>query len=473
MRKKITTAFLFGLFSISLLMLGVHIFPEVFGRIGEQPPVRTTGILGRYEKTAEVPLGKVEVRGYQQMGSTPGVVRISPAGDRVLTGTETGEILFLDVTGKRLWRRQVGLGKISALEFSRDGSRIYVGENSQQGALSCLEAATGKEIWRKSSVDELGVDIRQKTFPGIMSMTTDAMDNVYAVALRSIRHSDGWTEYFSRIYRIDPSGRVELLPRDHNIDVWVSCVSVDESGSIAVFGTSDYAPGPTRRYQSNIYALDTATGRELWHQDLPTVPPYERTNMRFGPEISADGTAVAGIASDGRAFFFRREGQWRWTRSLSHPQKIQNVYLNATGLHVRHLGDYVAFTTGNTYNRANWQLPTPVEHPQSNSVFLFDREGVLVKRRKMGGMLEQMAPTRQALAVGIGRNIRTKDPGAHGLYLLSIPELELTESLPTDGPCVAIAASRDARILVAMEAPLQLDNGEVIGDYRLHIWQAK
>ena len=167
------------------------------------------------KKMAEVPLGKVEIRGYVQMGSTPGLVRIAPGGDRILAGTETGEVLMLDMQGKRLWSRQIGLGKITALEFSRDGKRVYVGENSQQGAVICVDAANGSEYWRRASAGELGVDIRQKTFPGIMSMTSDAAGNLYAVALRSVRYAGGRTEYFSRIYRIDPRGQVELLPRDH------------------------------------------------------------------------------------------------------------------------------------------------------------------------------------------------------------------------------------------------------------------
>jgi len=95
-------------------------------------------------------------------------------------------VLLLDQNGSRVWSRKIGMGKISALEFSRDNRRILVGENSQQGAVICIDVATGAERWRKASVDELGVDIRQKTFPGIMSIKIDAQDNAYAVALRSI-----------------------------------------------------------------------------------------------------------------------------------------------------------------------------------------------------------------------------------------------------------------------------------------------
>jgi hypothetical protein len=74
----------------------------------------------------------------------------------------------------------------------------------------------------------------------------------------------------------------------------------------------------------------------------------------------------------------------------------------------------------------------------------------------------------QELAIAIGRNIRTKDITIHGVALLSTPELELVDWLATAGPCVAVAAS--AKHVVAMEAPLQLDSGEVVGSYRVLVW---
>ena len=178
---------------------------------------------------------------------------------------------------------------------------------------------------------------------------------------------------------------------------------------------------------------------------------------------------MSGVSADGRAFFVDTAGKLVWSRVLSAPQRIQGVFVDATGLHTQHIGPYAIFSTGNTYNRANWQLPTPVEHPQSNSVFLFDREGNLLKRRKLGGMIEEMKTVGAELAVAVGRNIRTKDAGIHGVALLSPPELELVDWLPAAGPCVAVAAS--PRHVVAMEAPLQLDSGEVVGSYRILVWK--
>ena len=468
-KTRIWTGLLFITFACSLAALALHIFPELQPADNGAALKKIASRTGRYEKVAEVPLGKVEIRGYKQMGSTPGLLRLSPDGARIVVGTESGEVMLLDTAGNRLWSRKIGMGKISALEFSRDHRRIFVGENSQQGAVICIDAVTGAEIWRKASADELGVDIRRKTFPGIMSIRVDDQDNAYAVALRSIRHPSGKTDYSARVYRLDPQGKVALFPREQNIDVWVSWCALTPDGGTVAFATSDYTPGPERRFQDNIYAYDSRTGELRWSLPLPTVPPYDRTNMRFGPEISADGQAYGGVSADGRAFLVNDSGQLLWSRTLSAPQMIQGVYVNAMGHAVQHVGEFTAFSTGNTYNRANWQLPTPVEHPQSNSVFVFDRAGNFLKRRQMGGMVEELQAAGQQLVVAVGRNIRTKDPTVHGMMVMTAPGLEVVDFLPTDGPCVTAVA--DKVHIVGLETPLQLDSGEAVGQYRIHIWR--
>lgn len=152
--------------------------------------------------------------------------------------------------------------------------------------------------------------------------------------------------------------------------------------------------------------------------------------------------------------------------SASH-KKSAAYNINATGNYSQLLGKYAVFTTGNTYNRANWQLPTPVEHPNSNSLFVFDLQGKLMNNYKFGGMIEQIAASNKLAALAIGRNIRSKDPSVHGLYIVTIPETQLVDYAATSGPCVAAAISADGQYAAGIEAPLQLDDGQVIGEYKL------
>jgi hypothetical protein len=85
-------------------------------------------------------------------------------------------------------------------------------------------------------------------------------------------------------------------------------------------------------------------------------------------------------------------------------------------------------------------------------------------------MVEELwAVGKTTLIVAVGRNIRTKDATIHGMMIMTAPELEVVDFLPTEGPCVAAAANPS--LVAGMEGPLQLDSGEVVGQYRIHIWR--
>lgn len=471
MKQKIRTILILLLFFITVIALGVHIFDLEPGVTVSAPAIKQ---LDNYNKVAELPLGKVEAHNYQRMGFTKGFVRFSPDNRYLAIGTDNGDILVLTAKGKVVWQKSIGLGKIAALEFTGDSRYLLLGETSQQGYLLCFDTVSGREVWRQASAGELGVDIKDKTYPGIVAIKTDAQGHIYAVGQRYIRYADGRNEYRGRIYKLDEQGnRLAVFPEDHNLDAWVSWVSVDERGTKAVFGTANWDTAKTSLYTGTIYCLD-GNLEKLWSVFLEPLPPYQNTTMRSSPEIDGSGRFVAGIASDGRVFLYDGEtGAEKWQRTISQPQKIAGVYMNATGSNVQIVDRHFIFTTGNTYNRANWQLPTPVEHPNSNSAFLFDEEGKLVSLYRFGGMIEQLAVNKQEAVAAIGRNVRTKDPGVHGLYILSLPDFYPVDYIPTIGPCVSAAISSDGRYIAGVEAPLQLDDGQIIGNYKIILLERK
>ncbi|QDR79105.1 PQQ-binding-like beta-propeller repeat protein [Sporomusa termitida] len=469
--KKLQTAGFILLFLVTLYLLASHIFDNAAS--GPALSSRQTGTqTGAFVQVADISLGKVEVHNFQRMGFTKGFIKFSPDSRNLAIGTENGELMLLNLKGQVLWRKNMGLGKLSALEFSPDNRYLYIGETSQQGYLLCINREDGREIWRQSSVGELGVNIQDKTYPGIIAVRSDANGMVYAVGQRYIRYADGRNEYRGRIYKFNAAGvRQAIFPVDHNLDAWVSWVSVDAGGSRAAFGTANWDEGSTNRYTDSMYCLDGALRQILWSTEIPPAPPYQNTTMRSSPEFAPSGRHVAGVASDGRCFLYDGQGHELWFRTISQPQKVGGVYINAVGNYVHLTEEHAAFTTGNTYNRANWQLPTPVEHPGSNSVFVFDLSGKLVSRYKLGGMVEQISGTEQTMAIAIGRNVRSRDVGVHGLYLLSLPDARLLDYAATTGPCVGSAISPDGRYAAGVEAPLQLDDGQVIGAYRLLLLQ--
>lgn len=262
-----------------------------------------------------------------------------------------------------------------------------------------------------------------------------------------------------------------MFPADHNLDAWVSWVSVDRDGKHPVFGTGNWDTNKTVRYRDNVYCLDGNLECPVWSIYIDPVVPYQNTTMRSSPDISADGAYIAAIANDGRCFLYDNAGHELWRRTLSAPRKIGGVYINATGMYVHMAGNYVVFTTGNTYNRANWQLPTPIDHPARNSLFVFDLQGNLINKYSTGGMVEQMSISDGKAILAVGRNIRTKDTRVHGVHIVSIQDGQFIDHLSTAGPCVGAAATTDGRYIAGIEAPLQLDDGKIIGGYHFYIWE--
>lgn len=421
----------------------------------------------RYETRLALDLGSVEARDYRRMGSVRAFLEFSADGALLGAGTDAGEILMIDAVSARvLWREKIGIGKITALAFSLDGSALYVGESSPEGNLVCLDARTGEKRWQRGAAAEVGADIRRKSLPAIVRIVP-SVDGVYALALRYDRRADGELDYSSRLYALGADGSERwLFPHAENADAWVSWFGVDAAGDGLAFGTANFSAG-TYRYDKNLYFLDAASGRLRWDAEIAPLPEGKRTVMRGSPNISDDGQLVAALASDGRAFVYDDAGKLRWTHAISTPQRVRGVYVNAVGRDAYIVGDTVVFATLNTYNSANWQLPTPVEHPASNNVVLFDRAGKFKARWQAGGSVEEMSFAAPYAAAAIGRNTKTKDASVHGLYVLGLEDAAVAGRIPTEGPAVAAALARQGKLAAVVEVPLKLDDGRIVGSYRL------
>ena len=132
------------------------------------------------------------------------------------------------------------------------------------------------------------------------------------------------------------------------------------------------------------------------------------------------------------------------------------AYVNASGRDGFVTPYGVLFTTINTFNRENWQLPTPVEHPSNNSIFVFNTDGTFRYQYMADGTMEEIAFA--------GRL-------AHGALVLDLETGKKYSYFPTEGPCQAIGISPDGQWLAGVEAPALTPDGKIIGAYRLHIWK--
>jgi len=257
------------------------------------------------------------------------------------------------------------------------------------------------------------------------------------------------------------------------MDSWINWGSVSFATGRFAFASANYdKSGPEeRKYNKNIYVLDKDKGTLISAKDIPAAPLFEITTIRNGPNYSEDGKYLSAMTSDGRGILFDENGSILWQRVLSKPHKVAGGWYNAAGRDAYIVPEGVVFTTINTFNRANWQIPAPIIHPSSNSVYLFDMEGAYKFKYTAGAEVEGITFSSSGIAaIAIGRNVRNHDYGAHGAAVISLINGKELNRYHTKGPIQAISISDDGKYAAGIEVPAVTPDGDLIGSYDLHIW---
>lgn len=318
----------------------------------------------------------------------------------------------------------------------------------------------------------LGCDLAYKEYPAVISIAA-GKDCVWFAAQKRVGALGRESRYDSRIIKLTENNETIALLPDENMDTAISRISCNLAGNEAVFGTSNWKPPSTLRYGATLYFIKGETIGIA--QTISPEAPYQNTTLKQNPQMSANGAGIVCLTGDGRAVRYDDSGREAWRRALSRPQEFDGISLNAIGLHASFFGDRAAFVLGGTYNRSNYRLPTPIEDPNSNMFFLFNEHGDLLVKEKIdvSGGIESISQARDYLFLSIGRDLKNKRTSEHGVIALRADNGKLFEKISTNGPCLSAAASEDGKFLAAMEAPLQLPNGKIIGSYRLHFFARK
>lgn len=429
---------------------------------------------GGAENGISIFLGDIPTPNYDRMGFTKAVLRYSEAEAGWIVGTERGELFLFADDGRQLWKRTLGIGKLISLCLSADGSIAFVGEQSPEGNIYAINARTGDILWKRASSAYIGADPSQRSYPSVVHIVTDKDDNVYANAYRFLMRKDGVRAYSARMLALSKTGKMLWqFPEREAMDSWINWCDVSDAAGRAVLSTSAYDFRPEMRYKDTLYFIDKRSGAALESVFVPAVPPFDNTVLRGSPNFSGDGKFMAACASDGRGFLFDERGGILWQRWLSQPTQVDGAWINASGRDGFVVPGGVLFTTINTYNRENWQLPTPVEHPSCNSLFAFDRQGKYLYQYQAAGTMEELAFAGNLVACAIGRNVRTHNYRAHGALVLDLASGREEDFFATEGPCQTIAISADGKNVAGVEAPAVLPDGKILGAYRLHLWQRK
>ncbi len=461
--KKLKGKFAFALFILSWIVL--------YWLTRAQTPWQNTVGTGGSGNEICIDLGDIPRQNYDSMGFTKAVVRYAEGENGWIVGTERGELFLFSNEGKQIWKHSLGIGKLISVCLSRDGKVAYVGEQSPSGNLYAVDVHSGDILWQHAAADFIGSDASQRSNPSVVHISVDGNNHVYANIYRFLMQKDGLRGYSARMIAVSETGEILWkFPSAENMDSWINWCDVnDENGSV-VLSTSAYEYQADRKYNDTMYFIDKNTGVLLNSAAISPIPPFDSTVMRGSPNFSRSGKYLAAASSDGRAFLLDPTGHVLWQRTLSRPTMVDGAWINASGRDGFALPEGIVFTTINTFNRENWQLPTPVEHPGNNSLFFFRYDGTFVYQFMSKGTMEEIAFADGKIACAVGRNVRTHDYSAHGALLLNIEDGSIAGFFHTEGPLQSVGISQDAVHMAGVEAPAVTPDGRIIGAYRLHIW---
>ena len=430
--------------------------------------------VSRGKEGVSVFLGDVPVENYDRMGFTKAQIEYVEAEKAWLVGTDKGELFLIDMQGRQLWKRSLGIGKLVSLAITGDSRLAYAGESSAEGNLYAVNIHTGDIEWKYKAADFVGADASSRSYPAPVHIAVDKAGNAFINMYRFVMQKDGSRGYNGRMIAVDArGGLLWKFPKDETIDSWINWCDVSDKSGRVVLATSAYDFRPEMKYKNTLYILDKTNGLLCNETFVPPVPPFDNTVMRGSPNFSEDGEYLAGTGSDGRGFLFDKTGKVLWWRFLSKPTKVDDAWINASGRDGYITKEGAVFSTINTFNRENWQLPTPVEHPSNNSLFVFGLDGKFKYQYRALGTIENISFAPGKAACSVGRNVRTHNYKAHGAVVIDLATGKEMHFYPTEGPCQAVAISKDGRWLAGVEAPALTPDGKLIGSYRLHIWDTQ
>lgn len=412
-----------------------------------------------------------------------GVTKFSPDSKYLAIGTHGGSLKLIELTtGEKVWEKQLVEGiadaRIADIEFSKDGKNLIVGEESPDAFIYCFDL-NGAEIWKFGAGQDLGSDLDH--LPAMKKMKLDSKGNIYVAASRACGYIGEKYKYLGRIYSFDPEGKMRWkFPESELMDIGVTWVDTTPDGKYAVFGTTSFTEG-NKWKDGTVHVLDGNTGKEDWNYSIPPLEPFfDYSAIWYSTQITPDGEKLITMASDGRAFLFDNSEimetgvpEAQWQANISTPILVSGVPIYGSSNYAYIINNTLIFSIGSTFSKDK-NNEAPIEHPNGNSLFAYDTDGNLLWKWRLDGYAGECALNDKYLVIPIAQNLVTEDRNVHGVYVFDISKSggsnsKLVQSYNTEGLTVSADISADGRYIAALEVPARLDDGTVLGDYKVHI----
>jgi len=405
----------------------------------------------------------------QGWSNVRGSVKFSPDGKFIALGSDEGFIRIFDFPGNQVWEKKIA-GNISSLAFSMDSRQLFVGDRSQDAYVYSFDVKSGEELWKYGTAEDIGTDAKYQ--PAVYRIkVTDR--SLYAAASRYWKKEKYGLA--SRIYRFDLNGNLLWkLPSSKNYDLSINWLDADDK--TIVFATGDWTN--SLEADATIYSIDQNTNVQ-WSYTIKPLKPYF-TSAAIWQGISISDDSIAAFLADGRAYLFSNDnasktGSYEWKADIGTPIEVSKIPIYAYGDSAIIAGENVLYLTGYTFP-AYYPKKAPMEHPNATSLIAYDKQGNFSWNYKLEGYSRTISVSEdnKYVALAAGKNIFTKDASSHGVYVLDLKRKggassKLEWVYKTEGVAIASDISPDGKYIAAIEAPVKMESGEIIGEHRMII----
>ena len=450
-------------------------------------------------KLAEIPLedldkGEMEYLYYAWRGAQ---VRFSPDGNSIGVGSKGGYVYLISMPEKRImWSHKIPEGRVAKVAFTDDG-RLVAAEESCDGNVYCFDVATGKVLWTYCSADHFkgpktGITQRGmfKNYPFMgWGLCIDKQNNPYVMVRQTYEKTVNGRQQSittSLVSKLDTATGKPVWTFPINGSAWGLTLSEDGRYVFPAIGWAKTA---------QLSVLDTATGKPLWQHTFTSPQGQEsRWGTGFEGEISPDGHyLVINQISPNVTHVFNNaksietgQAELLWQKQFFKPLDVSGVPIDTHSIHLNLTQSEIIFSTysARTMNRSANQSASPAQHPDADTLFVYDYEGRLKWKWKMGDGTWNSESALAAgdrylvIPLGIVPANTLSNPEDMGAYVFNLKAsggatAKLNWFYHTSGFAYKSDISPDGRHIVVLEGPYDIDpdpeRENIVGRHRLLI----
>lgn len=402
---------------------------------------------------------------------------ITQDGKYVLVVGEEKMFWIETSTGKELWSKAT-YGGISS--YLIDNDRIYMAEKyaskkkKEHGYIICLDSKTGDELWKYDVQSDLAAIVAANKPADVVPDTSCSIKivleegNIYAVGGTS------WTEGKNKdkaevLMCLDGNGKQIWKKEFNGLPGLISMSSMRFIDGKLVMG--NYSYGDDINGPANVNAFDVKSGELVWKFEIPNDPELASSkNTNVAVEVVGD--KVVAVAHFGKAYVLDSKGQKINEFTVFKPEQNQNytLYTSVYNSSFAASKDEIIVAPGSTVVKGASDVKVDVEHSDSNSIMVYNLDGDMKWKFRLGGKVTSILVKDKYLLLGTMHNENTFDYSYSGVYAFDLSQGAATVELnaaeesvldkyigfyKTDGAVLfdSMAASDDGKVICVTTWP--------------------